>query len=169
MRVKLTLFMAVVMILCGQSISQVSSDVETYDRETIYFYDSFLGNGFVKNGQIMSLGTFGSNLEREMAGSENAMDEMAKARRYGIIGATSGLVTTVVQIASIAVYIWDSDYFSKPGFQIATIGIGGAAGILSMGFNRRATGAMNRAIWLYNRDAILGRLHYKTEGARGWQ
>ncbi len=168
MRVKLMLFMAVAMILCGQSVSQASSDIEIYDRDTIYFYDSFLGNGFVKNGQIMSLGTFGSNLTREMAGSENAMDEMAQARKYRIIGATSGFVTTVVQIASIAIYIWDRDYFSKPGFQIATIGIGGTAGVLSMGFNRRATGAMNRAIWLYNRDVMSGQLRYKTEGMRGW-
>ena len=168
MRMKLMLFMTVAMILYGQSIAQASSDLEAYDRETIYFYDSFLVNGFVKNGQIMPLGTFGSNLAREIVGSENAMDEMAKAHRYRIIGVTSGIVTTVVQIASIAIYIWDRDYFSKPGFQIATIGIGGTAGILSMGFNRRATGAMNRAIWLYNRDVVSGRLHYKMEGMRGW-
>ena len=133
MRSKVVLLVFLAMMLCRQSAAQESLAIETYDRETIYLYDGFLGNGFVKNGQIMSLGAFGSNLAAEMAGSEYALDEMAKARKYRIIGATSGFVVTAVQIASIVIYLWDRNYVSKPGFQIATIGIGGTAGILSVG------------------------------------
>lgn len=158
MIMRLILCIILGLMLCGQGVAQASADIDTYDRETIYFYDSFLGNGFVKNNQVMPLGMLGSNLAREMASSQFAMQEMAKARKYRIIGAASGFVATTVQIASIVIYLIDRDYVSKPGFQIATIGIGGTAGILSMGFNRLATGAMNRAIWLYNRDVMMRQL-----------
>ena len=168
MIVRLIPFMIVAVIFCGQSVAQVSLDVETHDRETIYLYQNFLGGGYVKGGQVMPLGTFGSNLAAEMAGSEYALDEMARARKYKIIGAISGFVATAVQVASIIIYLRDRDYVSKPGFQIATIGIGGTAGVLSMGFNRMAMGASNRAVWLYNRDVMTGRLRSETEGMRGW-
>lgn len=157
MRFRLILFMILAMTLCQQSNAQMMSAIETHDRETIYLHHSFLGDGFVKNGQVMLLGMFGSNLAAAMAESEYAAAEMVKARKYKKIGTVSGFVATAVQIASIAIYLWDRDYVSKPGFQLVTIGIGGTAGVLSMGFNRLATGAMNRAVWLYNRDIMTGR------------
>ena len=157
MRIGLALFIALLpTILCGQVAAQELLDI--YDQKTIHLYYDFAGSGFVRNGQIMKLGTFGSNLAAEMVGSEYALDEMMKARRYRIISVTSGFVATTVQIASIAIYLWDKDYVSKPGFQIATIGIGGIAGALSVGFNRSAMRVMNRAVWLYNRDVMSGRL-----------
>ena len=168
MKFRLVLFVLLAMIFCRQSVAQTSSALETYDRGTIYLYNTFFDSGFAKNGQMMSTGTFGSNLAAEMAGSKYALDEMVKVRRYKIIGTTTGLVATAVQIVSIVVYLLDRDYVSKPGFQIATIGIGGTAGILSMGYNRLATGAMNRAVWVYNRDVVSGRLRYEAEGMRGW-
>lgn len=168
MKFRLALFVLLAMIFCRQSVAQTSSAIETYDRGTIYLYSTFFESGFAKNGEMMSTGVFGSKLAAEMAGSEYALDEMAKVRKYKIIGTTAGLVATAVQIASIVVYLLDRDYVSKPGFQIATIGIGGTAGILSLGYNRLATGAMNRAVWLYNRDVVSGRLRYEAEGIRGW-
>ncbi len=162
MRSKVILFMFLAIVLCGQSYAQRPSAIETYDRDTIYLYNSFFGNGFVKNNQMASLSFLGSNLAAEMAGSEYALDEMAKARKYKIIGATSGFVVTAVQIAALVIYIVDKDYVSKLRFQIATIGIGGTAGILSVGFNRLANGAMNRAVWLYNRDVMSGQLRVTT-------
>lgn len=168
MKSKAVLFIFLAMVLCNQSYAQGQPSIEIYDRDTIYLYNSFLGNGFVKNNQMSPLSLLGSNLAAEMAGSEYALDEMAKARRYKIIGATSGFVATAVQIASIVIYIIDRDYVSKLRFQLTTIGVGGTAVILSAGFNRLADGAMNRAVWLYNRDVMSGRLRYNTEGMRGW-
>ncbi|MFC1716900.1 hypothetical protein ACFL6S_24750 [Candidatus Poribacteria bacterium] len=162
MRPKVVLFIFLAMVLCSQSYAQGQSPIEIYDRDTIYLYNSFLGNGFVKNNQMMPLSFLGSNLAAEMAGSEYALDEMAKARKYKIIGSTAGFVATAVQIAAIIIYIVDADYVSKRRFQLTTIGIGGTAGILSVGYNRLANGAMNRAVWLYNRDVMSGQLRIAT-------
>ncbi len=103
MRSKVVLFIFLAMILCSQGYAQGQSSIEIYDRDTIYLYNSFLGNGFVKDNQMIPLSFLGSNLAVEMAGSGYALDEMAKARKYKIIGATAGFVVTAVQIASIII------------------------------------------------------------------
>ena len=56
MKLKLILLMVAAMMLCKQSAAQTPLALQLYDRETIYFHNSFLGDGFVKDGQIMSLG-----------------------------------------------------------------------------------------------------------------
>ena len=145
------------MTLCGNVAAQGLLDIGLYDRETIYLYSDFSGDGYVKNGEIRPVGFLGSNLAKEMAGSEYALDEMAKARRHKIISMTSGAVVTAVEIASLIIYLRDRDYVSKPGFQITTISVGVIGGTLAMIFGRSATSGMNRAVWLYNRDVISRR------------
>ena len=160
MKLRLALFIILATIApLTQALAQDILDI--YDQKTIYLYYDFSGSGFVKNGQVMPLGIFCSNLAEEVSGSEHALAEMKEARKYRIMSVTSGLVATAVQIASIAIYLWDKDYVSKPGFQIATIGIGGIAGIFSLGFDRSAMRAMNTAVWLYNRDVVSGQIRIR--------
>ena len=158
MKLKLILLIAIVLTPCGQAVAQGSSAlVGTYDREIIYIHYSFFGDGFVKNGQIMSLGVFGSNLAREMAGSEYALDEMMEARKYRIAGTATNLAATAFSITGIVLAFRDSDSDDST-LEIISIVVGGICGLLAEGFDRAAMAKMNRAVWLYNRDVMSGRL-----------
>jgi hypothetical protein len=153
---KLKLILCVVLLtiaLCSQAAAQDMLDI--YDGETMYIHYSVLGDGFVKNGQIMPFGLLGSKLTEEMAGSEFALDEMQVYRKYKIAGAATGLVSTAFGITGIILVFRDSE---SRTFEVTSLLFGAVCGLLSDGFNRAAMAAMNRAVWLYNRDVISGQL-----------
>lgn len=149
-----TLLISILMIPCSQLAAQNSMDVDVYDRETIYIHYSILGNGFVKNGQIINLGTFGSNLAKEMAGSKYALEEMTKAHKYKVAGTITNMVAATFGITGIVMVLRDDD--GGRAFEITSIVVGGLCNFLADAFNRSATTAMNRAVWLYNRDVASG-------------
>lgn len=150
---------------CGQVAAQESPGIDVYDRETIYIHYSILGDGFVKNGQIMDIGPFGSNLAKEITGSEYALEEMRKARKYKIAGTITDLVATTFSITGIVLAFRDGGDNDSRTFEISSIVVGGLCGLLAEGLNRSAMAAMNRAVWLYNRDVVSGRVR---GGIRTW-
>lgn len=154
MKYKLILLVVAAMIPCSQLAAQELLDVDTYDQKTIYIYHGIMGDGFVKNGEIIRLGSFSSNLAREVAGSKYALEEMQKARKYKIVGTVTSLVATGIGLTgTIMALRGDND---DRTFEITSIVIGIVCGIVAEGFNRSALGAMNRAVWLYNRDVMAG-------------
>jgi len=153
----LVLAHVVTAISCGQTVAQGSLDVDVYDRETIYIHYSILGDGFVKDGRIMDIGIFGSNLAEEMARSKYAAEEMRKARKHKIAGTITNLVATTFGITGIVLALRDDDNGGRD-LEISSIVVGAICGILADGFNRSATAAMNRAVWLYNRDIVSGQI-----------
>ncbi len=153
---KLTLPLCIVLLtiaLCGQVAAQDILDI--YDGKTMYIHYSILGDGFVRNGQIMPFGLLGSKLAEEMAGSDFALDEMQVYRKYKIAGAATGLVSAAFGITGIILIFRDSE---SRAFEITSLISGAVCGLLSDGFNRAAMAAMNRAVWLYNRDVMSGQL-----------
>ncbi len=153
---KLKLLLCIVLlslILHGQAAAQDLLDI--YDGETMYIHYSVLGDGFVRNGQIMPFGLLGSKLAEEMAGSEFALDEMRAYRKYKIAGAATGLVSAAFGVAGIVLVFRDSE---SRVFELTSLIFGVACGLLSDGFNRAAMASMNRAVWLYNRDVMSGHL-----------
>ena len=154
MKYKLILLVIAAMIPCSQLAAQELLDIDTYDQKTIYIYHGIMGDGFVKNGEIMRLGTFSSNLAREVAGSKYALKEMQKSRKYKIVGTVTSLVATGIGLTgTIMALRGDND---DRTFEITSIVVGIVCGIVAEGFNRSALGAMNRAVWLYNRDVMAG-------------
>lgn len=153
-------------IACDQSIAQEPGDVSivnAYDWGTIYLYPSVFGDRFVKNGEIMSLGSFGSNLVAEMAGSEYALDEMAKARKYKIAGAAIGLASAGIGITGLVMAFREGDDDDGiSAFELSLIITGAVCGMFGDGFNKASMSAMNRAVWLYNRDVMSGQLRVAT-------
>ena len=141
------------LILHGQVAAQDLLDI--YDGKTMYIHYSVLGDGFVRNGQIMPFGLLGSKLGKEMTGSEFALDEMQVYRKYKIAGAATGLVSTAFGITGIILVFRDSE---SRAFEVTSLIFGAVCGLLSDGFNRAAMAAMNRAVWLYNRDVMSGQL-----------
>ena len=155
MKYKLILFIVAAMIPCSQLAAQELLDVDTYDQKTIYIYHGIMGDGFVKNGEIIRLGAFSSNLTREVAGSKYALKEMQKARKYKIVGTATGLVATGIGLTGTIMAL-RGDNSGSNTFEITSIVVGIVCGIVAEGFNRSALGAMNRAVWLYNRDVMAG-------------
>lgn len=156
MKYKLVLFVIAAMIPCSQLAAQGLLDVNTFDQKTIYIHHSILGSGFVKNGEILPLGAFGSNLAREVSRSEYAMEEMQKARKYKIVGTVTNLVAVGFGVTgTIMALRGDND---NRTFEITSVVVGVVFGMVSQGFNQSALGAMNRAVWLYNRDVVFGGL-----------
>jgi hypothetical protein len=155
---KLKLILCIVLLtiaLCGQAAAQDLLDI--YDGKTMYIHYSVLGDGFVRNGQIMPFGLLGSKLAEEMTGSEFALDEMQVYRKYKIAGAATGLVSTAFGITGIILVFHDSE---SRTFEVTSLIFGAVCGLLSDGFNRAAMAAMNRAVWLYNRDVMSGQLRW---------
>lgn len=146
--------LSLIMIFSPGHIKASESILSIYDQETIYIHYSFMGNGFVKNGKLMNLGTFGSNLAREMAGSRYAIEEMEKARKYKISGSIANFVATAFGLTGIAMILLDKD--DSRAFDITSIIIGGVCNVVAEAFNRSSMAAMNRAIWIYNRDVMSG-------------
>jgi len=160
--VKLGLFLIlIIFVSCSQILAQEdrSNDIlNTYDKDTIYLYHDFSGNWFVRDSQIIKLGLFGSNLRREVAGSDFAIEEMNKARTYSKIGTTTGIMATTIAITVTALEIMDVKYSHKRGVYISMVISSTILGAVSNGFKQSSVSAMSRAVWLYNRDVISGRI-----------
>ena len=155
----------VIMIPCGQVAAQelhAKDIVNIYDQKTIYFHYSILGNGFVKDGRIMNIGVFGSNLAREMSGSEYALEEMKKVRKFKIASAITGFAATTLGVTVIVMALRNSDSEDSLAFELTSLAIGGICSILGEAFNRSAMSTMNRAVWLYNRDVMSGQIRYRV-------
>ena len=156
---------SVTLILCGQAVAQEPSTVDIYDSDTIYIHQSILVDGYVKGGRIMSIGAFGSNLAEEMTGSRYALEEMRKFRKYRVAGTITNVVATTISITGLVMTFRDDDSGGQT-FEISSIVVGVLCGLLAEGFDRAAMGAMNRAVWLYNRDVMSGRLRHIAPGER---
>lgn len=143
---------------CGRVAAQDFLDTDVYDRDTIYIHYSIFGDGFVKNGQIINLGIFGSNLAEELVGSEYALEEMRGARKYKIAGTMTNLVATTFSITGLVLAFRDNGDNDSRAFEIASIAVGGLCAMFAEGLNKAAGARMNRAVWLYNRDIASGRL-----------
>jgi hypothetical protein len=129
-----------------------------YDDETIYLYSDYFGKWYVKNGQIMPLGRFGANLQREVKSSAFAMEEMNKARYYAKIGKFTGFIAGTIGITVTALEIFDVDYSHKREVYISMILSSTILGAISKAFHQSSVGALNRAVWIYNRDIISGKM-----------
>jgi hypothetical protein len=150
-----------IFLSCSQILAQEdqSSDIlNTYDRDTIYLYHDFSGNWFVKNGQIMKLGLFGSNLRREVARSDFAIEEMYKAKTYSKIGTATQFIATTIAITGVVLEVMDVKYSHKRGVYISMVISSTIFGAVSNGFRQSSVSAMSRAVWLYNRDIISGKI-----------
>jgi len=154
MKYRLILCIIIAMMLCSQLAAQELMDIGTYDRKSIYLYQSIRGDGFVKNGVILPMGTLGSNLRREMSGSKYAIEEMRKSRKYKIVGTATNLVSAAFGITGTIMALRGDNH--NRTFEITSIVVGVVCGMLAEGFNRASMGAMNRAVWLYNRDVMGG-------------
>lgn len=151
----LALIHLAVIVPCGQVTAQELLDVDIYDAETIYLYQGFFSDGFVKDGRIMDIGFLGSDLAKALAESEYALEEMRKARKFKVAGMITNFVAAGFSVTGIVLTFRDND---NRALEISSIVVGAICGILADGFNRSATAAMSRAVWLYNRDVVSGRL-----------
>jgi hypothetical protein len=165
MKHKFFLVLIVIIIPCFQADARDFMDIDTYDRETIYIHQSFFGDGFVKDGQIWDMGFLGSNLTRNMIGSRYALMEMRKFRKYKKANIVASLAGTAFGITGLVLTFRD-DAGDNLEIEITTLIIGGVCQVLAEGFNRLAAGAMNRAVWLYNRDVASGQIRITGERIR---
>lgn len=144
-----------------QAFSQENEKAEMlklYDSQTICIYHDFLGNWFVKDAQIMPLGRFGSNLCKELTGSKYAMEEMAKAKSHSKTGFIFDFLAKSIALTGTVLEIADVDYSHKRGIYISMIVSSAILARISYGYKQSALSSMNRAIWLYNRDLVSGKL-----------
>ena len=140
---------------CSQMDARKTLDL--YDRESIYLYSSILGNGYVKNGQAVILSALGTNLAEEMAGSQYALEEMKKVRKYRTVALVTNVVGTSLSVAELILsFRKDTSLALDAGVLISSI----VFNMIANGFNHAAEGAMSRAVWLYNRDVLSGDLEH---------
>jgi len=160
--VKLSLVLILmIFVSCSHILAQEDQNgdlLNTYDKDTIYLYHDFSGNWFVKNGQILPLGLFGSNLRKEVSGSNFAIEEMNKARNHAKIGTTTGVIATIIAIAGVVLEITNAKYSHKRGVYISMVISSTVLGAVSNGYKQSSVAAMSRAVWLYNRDIISGKI-----------
>lgn len=145
--------------LCQQLYAQdpIENDMlRAYDQQTIYLYSDLWGEGFVKNGQIMALGRFGRNLEREVANSPSAFIEIRKARNHKKIAIITGASASILGITDIVLQLSDTKYSRKRSVSIPIIVSSAILGSISKLYDQSYRGSINRAIWLYNRSVIQG-------------
>ena len=154
MKYRLILCIVIGMMLCSQLAAQELMDIGTYDRKSIYLYQSIRGDGFVKDGVILPMGIFNSNLRREMSRSKYALEEMQKSCKYKIVGTATSLVATAFSVTGTIMALRGDNH--NRTFEITSIVVGIVCGMVSQGFNRASMSAMNRAVWLYNRDVMGG-------------
>ena len=132
--------------------------LELYDSQTICIYHDFFGNWFVKNAQIMPLGRFGSNLRKELAGSKNAIEEMDKAKKHSKTGFIVGFFATSIALTGTILEIADVDYSHKREIYASMVVSSAIFAKVSYRYKQSALSAMNRAVWLYNRDLVSGKM-----------
>jgi hypothetical protein len=159
-KIKLGLVFLLIVISCSPILAQEDKNelLNIYDRETIYLYHDFSANWFVKNAQILPLGRFGSKLRKELAESNYAITEMDKGRTYSKIGTSINIIATTMAVTSIVLEIADVKYSHKRGVYASMVISSAVLGIVAKGFQQSSIAAMSRAVWLYNRDVLSGRI-----------
>lgn len=148
-------------ILCCQSFSQEIENSEIlrlYDDQAIYIHYDVFGNWYVKNAQILPLGRFGSNLKKELTGSKYAIEEMEKAQKNAKIGFIINFFASSIALTGTILEIADADYPHKRAVYISTLVSSAILAKVSYGYKQSALAEMNRAVWIYNRDLVSGRL-----------
>ena len=158
MKLKIIIILLII-IPCQHVLAEESETLKflhTYDKDTIYLHSNYLGKWYVKDAQIMPLGLFGKNLAREISASDFAMEEMAKARSRAKIATVTGFVAGTLGLTGMVLGILDIDYPYKAYVSMTMVGV--ILGAVSKGFQESSVGAMNRAVWLYNRDILSGRI-----------
>lgn len=148
-------------ILCTQSSSQENGNSEIlrfYDDQAIYIHYDIFGNWYVKNAQIFPLGRFGSNLRKELVGSKYAIEEMEKAQKNAKKSFIFGFFATSIAMTRVILEIADVDYPYRREAYISMIISGAILTKISYSYRQSALAEMNRAVWIYNRDIVSGRL-----------
>lgn len=149
------LIIILVSVSCQQLCAQDENGMlEKYDQETIYLYSDFWGEGFVKNGQILSIGRFFSNLEKEIVNSPSAIIELRKAKDYKKITIITGTTAFILGITDIVLQLSNTKYLHRRSVSIPLVIGSGIFGFISKLYEQSYKGSVNRAIWLYNRSVI---------------
>lgn len=112
-----------------------------YDHSAIYLKKG----GFEKDGKTIRFGTFKKNLKKEMAASPMAFAEYKRSRTnaWVVLGCT---VASAILTVSGTQRVFVKKELNYSGFGL---------NLLSIPFKIKSQNQLNRAIWLYNRDAIL--------------
>jgi len=158
---KVILIILLFVIFCHQAFSQEIQNQEIlklYDSQAIYIHHDVFGNWYVKNAEILPLGRFGSNLIRELAGSKYALEEMEKAQKKAKKGFIVGIFATSIALTGTILEIADVEYSHKREAYISMVISSAILAKVSYGYKQSALSSMNRAVWLYNRDLVSGRL-----------
>ncbi len=151
------LIIILVSFSCQQLYAQDENNMlRKYDQQTIYLYSDFWGEGFVKDGQILSIGRFCSNLEKEMASSHSAIIELRKAKDYKKIAIITGTTASILGIIDVVIQLSDTKYSHRRSVSIPLIAGSAIFGFISKLYDQSYKGAINRSIWLYNRSVIQG-------------
>lgn len=155
------LFLSIILIGLSPQLVYAQEPIKndmlrTYDQRTIYLYSDFWGEGFVKDGQIIALGRFGRNLEREIANSPSAFFEMQKAKKYKQIAIITGASASILGITDVVLQLSNTKYSHKRSISIPIIASSALLGTISKLYDQSYRGSINMAIWLYNRSVVQG-------------
>ena len=120
--------------------AQTGALTDNYDRYTIYLKKK----GFEKNGQRIPYGAFKKNLKKELTASPLALQEYKRSRTNLWVAIGSSVVSAAFVFSSAR-----SDNYRK---ELNYVGL--SFNLLSIPFKIKSQNQLNRAIWLYNRDAI---------------
>ena len=133
----------ILIILSGfmESIyAQTGVLTDNYDRYTIYLKKK----GFEKNGQRIPYGTFKKNLKKELTASPLALEEYKRSCTNAWVATGCTIAATVLTLSGI----------QRIGFKKETTYSGVGLNLLAIPFKIKSQNQLNRAVWLYNRDAI---------------
>ena len=113
---------------------------DTYDRTTIYLKKG----GFEKDGKTIRYGTFKKNLKQELSASPMAYAEFKRSRNNNLVVVGCTLASAILTVSGTQrVFVKKELNYSGLGFNL-----------LSIPFKIKSKNQLNRAIWLYNRDAM---------------
>jgi hypothetical protein len=119
---------------------------ELYDRNTI----QFAASGFYQNGRYQTYGFLNKNLDKLMQGNSLAMGQLKKAKTNKIIATGLNIVGFAALMVSTTKYnsasIFDNRWFWA-GYGLS---IAGSA------MTVQSSNKMAKAVWYYNRDALVG-------------
>ncbi len=115
--------------------------VQQYDQNTIYLKKK----GFEKAGQRIPYGTFKKNLKKELTAFPMALQEYKRSRKNLWVAIGSSVVSAAFVFSSAR-----SDNYRK---ELNYTGL--SFNLLSIPFKIKSQNQLNRAVWLYNREAIV--------------
>lgn len=140
----------IIIILSGITTYAISAQsslysdtlIHKYDRNTIYLKKG----GFEKGGKTIRYGTFKKNLKQELSASPMAYAEFKRSRNNNLVVVGCTLASAILAVSGTQrVFVKKELNYSGLGFNL-----------LSIPFKIKSKNQMNHAIWLYNRDAIMG-------------